>query len=115
MTGILVPIALFLCTAAVLIVYFLSRNNERRALIEKGITPAELRDLGATKGEIRPLTNLKWGLLGIFVGLGLIVGGWLYDVYNFEEYIYFACMLVSGGIGLVVFYFIASRKLEKSA
>lgn len=115
MEGILVPIALFLCTAAVLIVYFVTRHNERRAFIEKGITPSELRDFASVRGATKPLSNLKWGLLGIFVGLGLIVGGWLYEAYHMEEYIYFACMLVSGGIGLVIFYFIASKKLEKAA
>ena len=115
MVGIFVPIAFFLTVAATVIVYFVTRHNERRALIEKGVTPAELRDLAAPHGVTKPLSNLKWGLLGIFVGLGLIVGGWLYDAYHFEKYIYFACMLVSGGIGLVIFYIIASKKLEKAA
>lgn len=115
MHEILVPIVLFLCTTAVLVVYFVTRHNERRAFIEKGITPAELRNFAAVRGETKPLSNLKWGLLGIFIGIGLIIGGWLYEAYHMEEYIYFACMLVSGGIGLVIFYFVASKKLEKAA
>ena len=116
MAGILVPIVMFLCIAAVLIVYFIGRHNERRALIEKGISPAELRDLEAPHGSrVRPLSSLKWGLLALFVGLGLLVGGLLYETYHFDEYIYFASMLISGGIGLVVFYRIASKKLENAA
>jgi len=115
MIEVLIPLTLFFCTAAILIVYFVTRHIERRALIEKGVTPAELRDLGAVRGQPNPLSNLKWGLLGIFLGLGLIVGGWLHDAYHFEEHIYFASMLVSGGIGLVIFYFVASKKLGKTA
>ena len=116
MAGILVPISFFLCTAAVLIVFFIARNMERRSLIEKGVTPEQLRDLNAPYGNrVRPLSSLKWGLLSIFVGLGLLVGGLLYEIYYFEEYIYFASMLISGGIGLVIFYRIASKKLENPA
>ena len=116
MAGILIPISFFLCIAAVLIVYFIARHNERRAMIEKGITPADLRELEAPHGSrVRPLSSLKWGLLSIFVGLGLLIGGLLYEIYYFEEYIYFASMLISGGIGLVIFYRIASKKLEKAA
>ena len=116
MAGILVPISLFLCVAAVLIVYFISRNIERRTLIEKGFTPAQLRELdGSYAARVKPLSSLKGGLLGIFVGLGLLVGGLLYETYHFDEYIYFASMLISGGIGLVIFYRIASKKFEQAA
>jgi hypothetical protein len=39
----------------------------------------------------------------------------LYENYGFDEYIYFASMFISGGIGLVIFYVVASKKLEKAA
>jgi len=116
MAGILVPISMFLCIAAVLIVYFVVRHNERRAFIERGVTPAEMRDLESPHASrVRPLSSLKWGLLAIFVGLGLLIGGLLDETYHFEEWIYFASMLISGGIGLVIFYRIASKKLEQAS
>lgn len=116
MAGILVPIALFLCIAAVLIVYFVTRNNERRMFIEKGLTPEQMRELMAPHGRAaKPLSSLKWGLLGIFLGLGLLAGGLLHEYYGYEEFVYFASMFIGGGIGLVIFYVVASKKLEKAA
>lgn len=110
----LIPIFLFGGAAAVLIVYYNNRHKERMAMIEKGVNPADFK--GAPMREwfrTNPLASLKWGLLAMFVGVGLIVASMLDRLYIMHDSIYVACMLVSGGIALIIFYFIASKKLKQ--
>ena len=110
----LIPIFFFGGIAAVLITYYNNRHKERVAMIEKGVNPADFK--GAPKREwfrANPLSSLKWGLLAMFVGVGLIVASLLDRWYMMHDSIYVSCMLVSGGIALIIFYFIASKKLKQ--
>ena len=110
----LIPIFLFGGTAWVLIVYFNNRHKETIAMIEKGVNPAEFK--GAPVKEwfrTNPLSSLKWGLLALFVGIGLMVAIWLHQLFYVQDSIYLACMLIAGGIALIVFYAIASKKLKQ--
>jgi hypothetical protein len=111
---VLIPIFLFGGAAAVLIVYFNSRHKERMAMIEKGVNPAEFK--GAPMREwfhTNPLSSLKWGLLAVFVGLGLLFAMWMHQMYDVRDSIYLGSMLVAGGLALIIFYFIASKKLKQ--
>jgi hypothetical protein len=97
----------------VLYTWLSSRHKERMAMIEKGLSPADfkstsLRDLFASN----PLSSLKWGMLAMFVGIGLLVGNLLDSVYYMGDSVYAASMLIFGGLALVLFYFIATRKLK---
>jgi len=47
----------------------------------------------------------------VFVGIGLMVGMYLHRNLDMEDSVYLACMLISGGLALVIFYFIASKKM----
>jgi hypothetical protein len=110
----LVPIFLFGGAAAVLIVYYNNRHKERMAMIEKGINPADAKATPAREWfRTNPLSSLKWGLLATFVGVGLIVASWLDRWYMMHDSIYVSCMLVAGGIALIIFYFIAAKKLKQ--
>ncbi len=109
----LIPIFLFGGTAWVLVVYFNGRHKERMAMIEKGVNPADFRGKSFRQWfQVNPLSSLKWGLLAVFVGIGLFVAQLLDRIYFFHESIYFATVLVFGGIALVLFYFIANAKLK---
>lgn len=112
MEGIFISISLFGFTAAVLIVYLVNRNRERMAMIEKGVSLSELRGSADAQSKAYPLSSLKWGLLAFFVGLGLVVANILESSYYIHDSIYFASMLLFGGVGLVLFYRIASRKID---
>ncbi len=115
MTGeFLIPIFLFGGTAWVLIVYFNNRSKERMAMIEKGVNPADFK--GASPKEwfrTNPLSSLKWGLLTMFVGLGLLVATYVHRNFDVPDSIYLACMLIFGGLALIIFYFIAAKKLKQ--
>jgi len=97
------------------------RNRENMALIERGINPRIQR-----KTLPRPFGSLKYGLLILGAGLGLILA-FLVDfnlkheahtlngsVY-YEDYpqVYFALVAICGGLGLVVSYLIERKYYDK--
>jgi hypothetical protein len=104
MEGILVPISMFAALFGVLYVYFSTRNKERLAMIEKGA------DASLFKHERNPLGALKWGMLLVGVGLGIVMGNVMETagVLN-EEVAYPAMIAFCGGLFLVIFYFIEKR------
>jgi hypothetical protein len=109
----LIPIFLFGGTAWVLVVYFNNRHKERMAMIEKGVSPTEFKGTPVKEWfRTNPLSSLKWGLLTMFVGLGLMVAIWLRNAYYVHDSIFLSCMLIAGGFALIIFYIIASKKLK---
>jgi len=100
---------------------FYIRNRENMALIERGINPRIQQ-----KALPRPFGNLKYGLLILGAGLGLLaafaldisithpsrtVGDYTYP----EDYpqIYFALIAIGGGLGLVLSYMIERKYYDK--
>ncbi|MCX6121803.1 MAG: hypothetical protein NTX44_09305 [Ignavibacteriales bacterium] len=112
---IIVPIVLFGGTAAVLWTFFEGRHKERMAMIEKGISPANFKSTTPFRlfqGNV--LNNLKWGLLFVFAGIGLLVGQQLEYYFGFhEDSAVFGSILITGGLALIIFYFIAAKKLKE--
>ena len=106
MIDILVPISLF---TMVFGIYYL-RTRERLAMIERGMVPASSRP--------NPYISLKWGLLLVGSGLGLLAA-YLLNSYVFSlraangilnpVFIYFALTSIGGGSGLLFSYRIENR------
>ncbi len=115
---ILIPLTIFGGGAAVLWRFFEGRHKERMAMIEKGVTPADFKSTGLSLNPLKlfqgnVLSNLKWGLLFLFVGIGLLLGYQLDYYFGFREDVgTFGSMLMAGGLALIIFYVIAARKLK---
>lgn len=107
-----IVLIVFGSTGAIFWKFFDSRHKERMSMIEKGVSAADLR--GAFTG-FRPnaLTNLKFGLLALFVGLGVMAANYLDEVLRYGEAVYPSMILIFGGFSLVLFYFIAAAKEKK--
>ena len=117
MEGILVPITFFICTFAMVFGIRYLSNKEKMAMIERGIDP------GVNKATPKPFLSLKFGLLLVGLGIGLLValftvrGVFGSEMNNAEEgqsvAIYFGCLGIFGGLGLITSYFVEKKWLDK--
>src|ERR1044072_3652800 len=105
----LVPITMFAGGFAMIfgIVYLRTRQN--LAMIEKGLNPKEFANRPA------PYRNLKWGLLLVGAGVGLLAA-FLIDTTMIPTRIepvavYFSLIAIGGGLGLVSSYRIEKKEL----
>ena len=108
---ILVPITLFAGGFAMIFGIAYLKTRENLAMVEKGMNPKEQVNRPA------PYKNLKWGLLLLGAGIGLLIA-YLLDVYALPKrshhdedavaFVYFALLAIGGGLGLI-----SSYKVEK--
>lgn len=111
----LIPITLFGASAAVLWKFVDSRHQERKAIIDKGLNPSDYMELYKHQAfATNPLSSLKWGLLSMFVGGGVLFGLILRERYHVDEAIFPSFVLIMGGLGLIVFYLLASKKMKET-
>jgi hypothetical protein len=111
---VIIPIFFFISVVAVWGGLILTRHKERMTIIDKGLNPTDMKALYERhwKAGSSPLSSLKWGILLVCVGLAVLIGIWLRDQFFFNDGVIPGLMAVLGGAGLVLFYFIASRKTQ---
>ncbi|HAX49086.1 MAG TPA: hypothetical protein PK605_14145 [Ignavibacteria bacterium] len=100
-----------------LIFWFLYiKHKERTKLMDMGLTPQEARDYFREKERRpkNPLSSLKWGILLSMIGIGLFFGI-LLDEAGFKDELTGVMVLVFGGLGFIIYYFVASSKIKKDA
>lgn len=99
----LIPVSFFAMIYG--IVYLLVRRRERLALLEKGA------DASVFEAARNLSSSLKWGLLLIGIGAGILIGK-LLAVYTTieEEPAYFSMVCLFGGIGLIIYHLLINRK-----
>ncbi len=110
---IMIPIVLFIATAAVLIAHISARHRERMAVIEKGMASDDIKALYAREVRRTPFSSLKWGILFLMTGLAVLIGNYLHAVYYVEEGVIIGLVCLFVGIGLVLFYVVAGKKLAQ--
>lgn len=102
---ILIPLGFFAMIFGIVYLY----KRESLAMIEKGMNPRQSREPGGPK----PFAYLKWGVLLVGAGLGLLLA-YMLDLAlpdtRDSETLYFALIAVGGGIGLII-----SHKMEMKA
>lgn len=107
-------IATFGIPGVIILWYLYSRHRERMRLIEKGLTPEEVKSyFTEAKKPKNPYAALKWGILFLFVGLGIFISNILYNIYDLDEGVGVGIVFIFGGLGLVVYYIIISSKTRK--
>lgn len=118
MEGILVPITFFICTFAMIFGIRYFSNKEKMAMIERGIDP------GVRKTTPQPFLSLKFGLLLVGLGIGLLVAMFtvrgLFNAATMSDgeegqavAIYFGFIGIFGGLGLIISYIIEKKWLDK--
>lgn len=96
--------------AYVMVVYLRKYANiERMAMIEKGVDPQLFTE---KKRPLNTSWSLRFALLLIGAGVGLLLGHFLDVNYDMEEVAYFSMLFICGGLGLGASYMIEERKIK---
>lgn len=92
-------ISFFGCLGFIAYLFFKSRHKERMALIETG------QDASLFQRTRGIHNNLKWGYLGIGVGLALLSGHFLEEYTTMDDGAgYFPMVFLLGGLALIIYY-----------
>lgn len=96
--------------------YLYIKHKERTKLMDMGLTPQEARDYFREKERRpkNPLSSLKWGILLSMIGIGLFFGI-LLDEAGFKDSLSGVMVLLFGGLGFIIYYFVANSKIKKDA
>ncbi|MEL6720108.1 MAG: DUF6249 domain-containing protein [Bacteroidota bacterium] len=78
--------------------FFATRHKQRIALLEHGQEAKVFNSIRTQKDA------LKFGMLAIGVGIGVLVGYLLEEIGMEEEPAYFSMILIIGGAALIAFY-----------
>jgi len=94
-----------------------TKHREKMRLIEKGLTPEEVKAYFAdtnTKPK-NPYSSLKWGVLLTFLGIGIFLANLLEGMYDVEEGVMMGIIVLSAGLGFLVYYAIVSSKIKNQS
>jgi O-antigen/teichoic acid export membrane protein len=83
-------------------------NEERMAMIDKGVAP------DIFKKQSNPSGTLRGSLLLMGAGIGFLLGYFLDRNFDMEEVGYFSMLFIFGGLGLGIAYVIEEKKLRKN-
>jgi hypothetical protein len=113
----LVPIFGIIFTFGIpgIIIFWLiyTKHKERMRLIEKGLSPDEMKKyFHSDEVKRSPFRMLKWSVLLIFLGVGLILTNVLSKSYDIDDGITFGIVILFVGVGFLVSHFLISSKVE---
>ncbi|MCE2996145.1 MAG: DUF6249 domain-containing protein [Cyclobacteriaceae bacterium] len=107
--GAMLPIILGLASCVVIVYIRKFNNMERMAIIDKGLSPDLFK-----KDRSQSDSSLRFALLLIGSGIGLLFGYWLDRTFDMEEVGYFAMLFIFGGLGLGLAYLIEEKKQRRT-
>ena len=113
----LIPITAIIFTfgilGAIIFWYIYIRHKERTKLMDMGLTPQEARDYfrEQERKPKNPYSSLKWGILLSMIGIGLFIGI-LLDEMGFKESLTGVMVLLFGGIGFLIYFFVVLNKFS---
>src|SRR4051812_25009399 len=110
----LIPITMFLGAFAMVFGIRYLSNKEKMAMIERGIDPGITRSQPSAP---KPFLSLKFGLLLVGLGLGILLALFAVMQNHLGEdeatAVYFGCISIFGGVGLIVSYLIEKNWIDK--
>ncbi len=106
---IVVPAITFLSITLIIIFIRKYINDERMAMIEKGLTKKDFFDQTM---ELSLFTTLRIALLLVGAGVGLFFANILDGMFQEPVAAYFSMLLIFGGGGLVASYFMFNKRVK---
>ena len=105
--AVMIPIILIIGTIVMIIYLRRYENEERMAMIDKGIDPSVFtKKVRTTSGALRA------SLLLIGAGIGLLLGYALDRAFDMDQVGYFSMLLIFGGGGLGLAYMVEEKKIK---
>jgi len=94
-----------------------TKHREKMRLIEKGLTPEEVKSYFADTNVKTPnrFSSLKWGILLTFLGIGIFVANLLESLYDIEEGVMMGIIILCAGLGLLVYFAVVSAKTKNQS
>jgi Na+/melibiose symporter-like transporter len=93
-----------------------TRHRERMRLIEKGLTPDEVKSYFAntnTNTKPRnPFSALKWGILITSLGFGIFIANLLEDKYNMGDGMTTGLVFIFAGAGFILYYALIKNRIK---
>lgn len=83
----------------------------RRKMVEKGYVTEESKHLLAKEQEVNKYNSLKWGIITLFAGIGLVVIEFLPR--RDESVLPFGIFAISVSIGFLIYFFISKTLSDK--
>lgn len=96
----------------VLVVKLILDYKTRSKLIEKGMLDENIKFLYADRPASQSLSALKWGMVLIGLGAAVVIGQIVPE--DLAGEITIGGMLLLAGLGLLIYYLVASRVMKKS-
>ncbi|MBS1518296.1 MAG: hypothetical protein JSS91_09450 [Bacteroidetes bacterium] len=91
-----------------------TKHREKMRLIEKGLTPEEVKAYFAENIKPRnPYSSLKFGLILLFLGFGIFIANVAESIYDVEEGVMMGIVVTFIGLGFLVYYMVVSMKSGK--
>jgi drug/metabolite transporter (DMT)-like permease len=95
------------------VIKIISDNVVRKRLIDKGMVDEKIKYLYNGSPRSKALSNLKWGIVLIGIGLAAIIAQ-----VSREDWVdrggAIGLMFVFGGVGYLTYYFLMSREADKA-
>ncbi len=102
--GVFIPIVAIVAISAIIVYIRKFENEERMAMIDKGMNPKDMKVVRNTSFPLR------FSLLMIGVGVGLFVGYILDSNTYMDEVAYYSMIFIWGGLGMGLSYVIEEKK-----
>lgn len=111
MNPLIIPLIAIIGGSIMIIFLRYFQNVERMSMIEKGMNPLENQLL--RRNRISPDNTLRFGLLLVGAGVGLLIGAIL-EPYFHNDGIQVALIMIFGGAGLLLSYAIQVKNDKKN-
>jgi len=110
LTGILITAIIFFSVIAFLKI--LVDAKIRHKLIDKGMVDENIKYLYPERSELNVPASLKWGMVLVGIGLGFVIGQLVPS--HMSDEVTVGSMFILAGLGLILYYFVAKKMINKS-
>lgn len=115
---IIVPIAgmILVFGMPAMIVYWAiyTKHRERMRLIEKGLTPEEIKEFFKEEKTRNPYSGLKIGLILLFLGVGIILANLMYELFDLSDGYTAGFVILFLGLAFLTYYLIIKNKMKNN-